>query len=68
MTLQQAQNIIDIVCKEHAQQPRSLADVDLEENDIFTTGDADLDRALGGGIKTGMIWEIAGERYLISLA
>jgi DNA repair protein RAD57 len=64
ITLPEAQSIIDIVCKERAQQSRSLVDVDPEDDEIFTTGDAELDNALGGGIRTGMIWEIAGERYL----
>ncbi|KAF6764914.1 Rad51B protein, partial [Ephemerocybe angulata] len=27
----------------------------------FSTGDDVLDRALGGGIRTGMVWELAGE-------
>lgn len=62
----EAQRIIDVVCKEHAQQPCSLEDVDLgdDDDDMFTTGDADLDHALGGGIRTGMLWEVAGQRYL----
>jgi DNA repair protein RAD57 len=32
------------------------------EDDVFTTGDSLLDDILGGGIKTGMVWEVAGER------
>jgi DNA repair protein RAD57 len=34
----------------------------LPDDEIFTTGDATLDNALGGGIRTGMLWEVAGER------
>jgi len=30
----------------------------------LTTGDATLDRALGGGIRTGMVWEFVGEGYV----
>ncbi|KAJ2917639.1 hypothetical protein MD484_g2769, partial [Candolleomyces efflorescens] len=30
-------------------------------DEIFTTGDTVLDQALGGGIRTGMLWEIVGE-------
>lgn len=30
----------------------------------LTTGDAVLDRALGGGIRTGIVWELVGERYV----
>jgi len=46
-----------------AVQPRirRLKDVQAEGDD-FTTGDPRLDDALGGGIRTGMIWEVAGER------
>ena len=29
----------------------------------FTTGDTVIDAALGGGIRTGMVWELLGERY-----
>lgn len=36
----------------------------LPEDEIFTTGDATLDNVLGGGIRTCMVWEVAGERYL----
>ncbi|KAF8892641.1 P-loop containing nucleoside triphosphate hydrolase protein [Infundibulicybe gibba] len=28
---------------------------------VFTTGDPHLDASIGGGIKTGMLWEIVGE-------
>ena len=35
----------------------------LPEDEIFTTGDATLDSVLGGGIRTCMVWEVAGERY-----
>ena len=27
----------------------------------FTTGDKLLDQALGGGIRTGLLWEFCGE-------
>ena len=37
--------------------------LDNEEDEYFTTGDVVLDRALGGGIRTGMVWEVVGERY-----
>ncbi|KAJ2933983.1 hypothetical protein H1R20_g3114, partial [Candolleomyces eurysporus] len=30
-------------------------------DEIFSTGDHILDQALGGGIRTGMLWEIVGE-------
>jgi hypothetical protein len=37
--------------------------LDDEDDEHFTTGDVVLDRALGGGIRTGMVWEVVGERY-----
>jgi Rad51 len=43
------------------QHIRRLKDV-RTEGEEFTTGDPRLDKALGGGIRTGMIWEVAGER------
>lgn len=63
ITLAEAQIILNVVCKEYAQEPRALSAIDLQENDeIFTTGSALLDNKLGGGIRTGMIWEIVGQR------
>lgn len=40
-----------------------LNEVEGELDDVFSTGDRTLDQALGGGIRTGMVWEICGERY-----
>jgi predicted ATP-dependent serine protease len=55
--------IIASVCKEQYRQVRQLDDVEHEGDEVFTTGDSRLDDVLGGGIRTGMIWEIVGERY-----
>lgn len=41
---------------------RTLENVDQEEHKIFSAGDSVLDDTLGGGLQTGMIWEIVGER------
>lgn len=41
--------------------PRRLDNIDRGE-ERCTTGDTYLDEALGGGIRTGMIWEVFGER------
>jgi len=35
---------------------------DMQAEEEFTTGDSRLDKSLGGGIRTGMIWEVVGER------
>ena len=42
-------------------QIRRLKEIEAEGEE-FTTGDSRLDEALGGGIRTGMVWEVAGER------
>jgi DNA repair protein RAD57 len=62
ITLTEAQNIINLVCKPYVCQPRSLADIQHEHDEVFTTGDTTLDAALGGGIRTGMLWEVVGQR------
>lgn len=40
----------------------SLDDMDLPRDDVFTTGDAILDKALGVGLRARKVWEIVGER------
>ena len=40
----------------------SLNDSDLPRDDVFTTGDSLLDKAIGGGMRTRKLWEIVGER------
>ena len=65
MPLSEIQRIVQEVCKEVAQQShdgtRSLTSRDA----CFTTGDEILDEALGGGIRTNMVWEICGERCVV---
>lgn len=41
---------------------RTLEDVQPDAGRMFSIGDPILDEALGGGLRTGMIWEIVGER------
>lgn len=62
LSLMEIQSIIDIICKERVQNPQSLANKN-RDGELFTTGDVELDSALGGGVRTGMIWEIVGQRY-----
>ena len=59
-----AQNILNTVCDELAPKLVSLAEPALPKDETFTTGDALLDRLLGGGIRTGKLWEVVGERYV----
>jgi len=56
----------EAVCRETFRQARLLEEVKHEGDEMFTTGDTLLDNALGGGIRTGMVWEVAGERYATS--
>jgi DNA repair protein RAD57 len=62
LTPAETKQITDAVCKDCAQVLRPLHQVKYEGDEKFTTGDVLLNRALGGGIRTGMIWEIFGER------
>jgi len=60
---QEAGKIIADICRERVQPLRPLGEFLAEEHDeMFTTGDAELDSVLGGGIRTGMLWEAVGER------
>jgi DNA repair protein RAD57 len=62
-----AQNILNTVCDELAPERLiSLADPELPKDETFTTGDALVDRLLGGGIRTGKLWEVVGERCVPS--
>ncbi|KAG6909456.1 hypothetical protein DXG01_000441 [Tephrocybe rancida] len=58
----EAQAIIDALYRCAPQPGMSrLKDAMLDGNETSTTGDPILDGALGGGIRSGMIWEVAGE-------
>lgn len=54
------------VCRAIPAAPTStlaaLLDADEVPDAVFTTGDETLDEALGGGFRTGMVWEVCGER------
>lgn len=57
----EAERIVQLVCGDDLPEIKTLDAYDFER-DIFTSGDEHLDRALGGGVRTGMIWEVVGER------
>ena len=57
-----AQEVFNAVCDELAPPLHSLADSGTPKDETFTTGDALIDRMLGGGIRTGKLWEVVGER------
>lgn len=54
--------ILEAACREHAVPINKIKDLPMEGEEKFTTGDAELDSMLGGGIRTGMLWEVVGER------
>ncbi|KIK78521.1 hypothetical protein PAXRUDRAFT_28594 [Paxillus rubicundulus Ve08.2h10] len=60
---QEASKIITLICQECAQPLRPLREFLSEGNEKFTTGDTELDFILGGGIRTGMVWEVVGESF-----
>ncbi|OAX33723.1 hypothetical protein K503DRAFT_786299 [Rhizopogon vinicolor AM-OR11-026] len=59
---QDVTRILEAVCRECASPIHKIKDLPLEGEEKITTGDAELDSMLGGGIRTGMLWEVVGER------
>ena len=60
-------SITELVCKNFAPETHTLEEwVSHHENaqGWLSTGDATLDRVFGGGVRTGMIWEFVGERWV----
>lgn len=62
LSLIEVQSIVESVCKDLAQRTCRFERLELEGNDRFTSGDPALDEAFGGGIRTGMVWDLVGER------
>ncbi|KIK63879.1 hypothetical protein GYMLUDRAFT_196861 [Collybiopsis luxurians FD-317 M1] len=55
-------SIVDAVCKSSPINAPTLAQLSLPNScAICTSGDTLLDAALGGGFRTGMLWEVVGE-------
>ncbi|KAG7092235.1 hypothetical protein E1B28_008601 [Marasmius oreades] len=52
--------IVDAFCQAEPIKPQSLEEAS-NTTGICTTGDDVLDSALGGGVRTGMVWEVVGE-------
>ncbi len=57
----EVERITQLISQEILEPPRSVFEERSLGSQKFTTGDADLDHLLGGGIRTGVIWEVAGE-------
>ena len=62
MTLKEVEGLLGLVCAELYQPPLPLAEVADAGEEMFTTGDDCFDKVLGGGIRTGMLWEMCGEK------
>jgi DNA repair protein RAD57 len=62
LPLNEVTRILETACRECAPPINKIKDLPLEGEEKFTTGDAELDGMLGGGIRTGMLWEVVGER------
>ncbi|KAJ7098148.1 P-loop containing nucleoside triphosphate hydrolase protein [Mycena belliarum] len=56
----EAKGIFNTVCEHNPPRISSLFQVDDQEQ-ICSTGDSHLDIVLGGGLRTGMVWEIFGQ-------
>ena len=57
--------ITELACKGFAPEAQTLGEWISYRGDAqgwVTTGDQTLDRVLGGGVRTGMVWEFVGER------
>lgn len=66
MSPPEIKNIVQLATRDSLNNIRPLEEIVHEGDEKFTTGDAYLDDALGGGIRTRMIWEIVGERHVSS--
>ena len=62
-SLSEAHAIVAAIYKEIAKNSLKIVKISECPDEKFTTGDSVLDRVTGGGIRTGMIWEVVGERY-----
>ncbi|KAK0483384.1 P-loop containing nucleoside triphosphate hydrolase protein [Armillaria novae-zelandiae] len=57
----EVKRIVEILFQDDLCGIQTLQELVHERNENITTGDEHLDRALGGGIRTGMLWEVVGE-------
>ncbi|SJL00149.1 uncharacterized protein ARMOST_03461 [Armillaria ostoyae] len=57
----EAKRIVEILFQDNLCGIQTLQELAHEGEEKITTGDEHLDHALGGGIRTGMLWEVVGE-------
>lgn len=61
--IQQVNRLVQTLCQDVAPTAKRLSDVaDEDDRNWITTGDPEVDRLLGGGVRTGVITEVCGER------
>lgn len=60
--------LVDIVCRALYSDPRPVPELVSSSPTVFTTGEPQLDQALGQGICTGRVWEIVGERQVLHVS
>lgn len=61
----ETKSITELVCESLVPETHTLEEWVSHHGDAqgwITTGDATLDRLVGGGIRTGMVWEFVGDR------
>jgi DNA repair protein RAD57 len=61
ITEAELQATLDILSAEMAPKPKMVSKFSENVPFCFTTGDVLLDKALGGGVRAGMVTEICGE-------
>ncbi|KAK7023755.1 RAD51b protein [Favolaschia claudopus] len=57
----EATTIFNTICSTNSPQIIPLSHPTRAQQQIYSTGDTHLDAALGGGFRTGMVWEIFGQ-------
>lgn len=61
--------LIHVVCNNQGDMKFKFKTLDELKNEdeeiVFSIGDKVLDEVLNGGLRTGMVWEFVGERYVI---
>ncbi len=62
----EAKRIVEILFQDDLCGIQTLQELAHESEEKITTGDEHLDHALGGGIRTGMLWEVVGERSVFA--
>ncbi|KAG8890602.1 hypothetical protein FRB98_007157 [Tulasnella sp. 332] len=61
LPLPEIEAIVQLISHEILDPPRRITRTESLGFECFTSGDQRLDGLLGGGIRTGAVWEIAGE-------